>query len=320
MSGTRVRVHGLVIDSPVEVAGCDPADPSAAVDLTVVVSDRFGAEGTPEGEPILVDHEPDGPRVFVRQADGSALLRLHGLADVHISTGLDTAEIRLRDGADPAIVPVLVPGLVASAVLRLRGALVLHASSVAFTAPSGSAWSVAFAGRRGWGKSTLATACCDAGGRLLSDDVSVVDLATSPPTVRPGTRTLRLRRTTDELGIGGAFEGRGQTVDGRTTAAPEPSPDAPLGVVAIPQPDRDLTDPVVQRLHPVDALAWLRLADHLGEAVDPVMATADLDRAITLVGAVPVVVLRMPWSLPFAPGLPERVVEVLREVAEVAAG
>jgi hypothetical protein len=74
-------------------------------------------------------------------------------------------------------------------VLSRRGRLVIHASAVAIDGAV-----VAFVGRTGVGKSTLAAACCSAGARLVTDDALV--LVAAPDQTRwlavPSYSSLRL--------------------------------------------------------------------------------------------------------------------------------
>lgn len=49
-----------------------------------------------------------------------------------------------------------------------------------------------FMGGSGWGKSTLAAALCQQGARLLSDDVTAIDLTAPHPTVIPGYPQIKL--------------------------------------------------------------------------------------------------------------------------------
>ena len=87
---------------------------------------------------------------------------------------------RARPGAGSSAVPtrpsisgmvaILVTGLLVAYLLILDGQCVLHASAVEV---DGAA--VAFLGRSGIGKSTMATLCCAAGARLVTDDVLRLD-------------------------------------------------------------------------------------------------------------------------------------------------
>ncbi len=68
-------------------------------------------------------------------------------------------------------VSVLAAGM--SVILRQRGYLILHGSSVRIGSEA-----IAFLGHSGWGKSTLATAFHSQGHDLITDDVLTVDIQT----------------------------------------------------------------------------------------------------------------------------------------------
>jgi hypothetical protein len=78
-------------------------------------------------------------------------------------------------------------GPIFAVLLRQRGLLVLHASSVAIHGEA-----IAFLGHSGWGKSTLATAFYNQGYRLLTDDVLAIQLGEGNPKTLPGYPHVRL--------------------------------------------------------------------------------------------------------------------------------
>lgn len=87
-------------------------------------------------------------------------------------------------------IPHAVYGTIMSHVLAWRGMVPLHASAVAFGDEA-----ILVAGRSGAGKSTLARALIDAGGLLVSDDLSAM-LPVGPgetPMLLPGRAAIRLK-------------------------------------------------------------------------------------------------------------------------------
>lgn len=88
---------------------------------------------------------------------------------------------------EPGRLRLSILGPVLGILLHQRGHLVLHASSVAV---NGGA--VAFAGSRGWGKSTLAAAMYARGHGVVADDVTAVDVGAGAPAVLPGFPQLKL--------------------------------------------------------------------------------------------------------------------------------
>lgn len=90
-------------------------------------------------------------------------------------------------GADEALLRTLVLGPILSVLLRQRGLLVLHASSIAIQGSS-----IAFLGGSGWGKSTLAEAFYRRGHGIVSDDVTAVQIGTDRPRVIPSYPHIKL--------------------------------------------------------------------------------------------------------------------------------
>ncbi|WP_420455875.1 hypothetical protein [Rubrivirga sp.] len=103
---------------------------------------------------------------------------------------------------DSAAVASLVLGQVFAAILHQRRVLTLHASAVAI---DGSA--IAFVGDQGAGKTTMASALCQRGDRLVSDDVLAVrGLGDEAPVVSGGYPFLKVTEATAQTfggGVGG---------------------------------------------------------------------------------------------------------------------
>jgi len=90
-------------------------------------------------------------------------------------------------GADESLLRSTITGPAMSIILRQRGFLVLHASSIAIGNEA-----VAFIGGSGWGKSTLASAFHAQGHNILTEDVTAIKIGTSRPIVIPSFPQLRL--------------------------------------------------------------------------------------------------------------------------------
>lgn len=93
----------------------------------------------------------------------------------------------LNPEIDESVLRPFILGAIISILLRQRGLLVLHASSVAINGEA-----VAFIGESGWGKSTLAEAFHSQGYSILTDDVMAVSLDASQPLVIPSFPQVRL--------------------------------------------------------------------------------------------------------------------------------
>ena len=142
----------------------------------------------PAGRLVTATMEADGRYRFVAvEHCGVTTLRVPGLCDFLIGPRPDQVECRPDPSADLGLVAILVTGLLVAYLLILDGHCVLHASAVEVDGVA-----VAFIGRSGMGKSTMATLCCAAGARLVTDDVLRLD-TTSGVRCVGGSLHLRLR-------------------------------------------------------------------------------------------------------------------------------
>jgi energy-coupling factor transporter ATP-binding protein EcfA2 len=116
-----------------------------------------------------------------------ALLAWQDLLTVDVREGRDIC-FDPRDEAELSWLRQCLLGPALGLVLQQRGALALHASAVALEGEA-----VVVMGPKGAGKSTIAAAMCGQGGRLLADDIVVIDRgSTDVPHVRPGFPQLKL--------------------------------------------------------------------------------------------------------------------------------
>jgi hypothetical protein len=151
---------------------CEPPPP---LGVAHYVSPRRDARG----DPVLAVWEAGGGRFFrLRYADGTEFLVSRSGAEVWAAW---PEPLTLEDTTTYLLGPVL------GFVLRLRGAVCLHASAVAL---GGRA--VALVGPAGAGKSTTAAAFARRGIPVLSDDVVVLDRRGASLWVQPGNPRLRL--------------------------------------------------------------------------------------------------------------------------------
>jgi hypothetical protein len=125
------------------------------------------------------------------------------IGDFDITDGGRQVAWRPTTGAREDLARFDLLGRVLPIALHVVGALALHGSSVVL--PGGQA--VAFLAPTGYGKSTLAVALAQAGGGLLSDDVTVLDEGEGHVGARPGVHAVRLwadsaeRLGTDVYGV-----------------------------------------------------------------------------------------------------------------------
>jgi hypothetical protein len=84
-------------------------------------------------------------------------------------------------------VSAFISGSIFGALLNQRWMLPLHASTVLFLNKG-----LMFAGNSGSGKSTLAASFIQSGGKLVADDVSVIDFSKKAPSVYPAFPAIKI--------------------------------------------------------------------------------------------------------------------------------
>jgi hypothetical protein len=144
------------------------------------------AEVAEEGS--LLGVLPDVPcRIELRRAGSDGFLLSHSCTGVFRVQGRG-AEISFVSHANAPddLIRADVLGRVLALAMHMRGALSLHASSVAM--PEGA---IAFLAPKGFGKSTVALSLARAGAKFLTDDILPVR-AQEPFTVNPGVQSVRL--------------------------------------------------------------------------------------------------------------------------------
>jgi hypothetical protein len=304
---TDVVMYGLQIRSEIPLSG-RRAPAEGTPDLEIVLGPKVAPpDGPPPGE-VLAHYElnPAQWYTFARQGAGDFVMRFASAGDFIVNAGLRRVVVCPEAGADPALVPVFANGAVPAFVLMMRGDPLLHASAIDV---GGRA--VAFVGRSGMGKSTMATLFCAAGGRLITDDV----LRLTPgdqPRCYLGAGELRLRKGSEELAESFADPPSSRrTGDGRDALQPALAETEllPLTAIVIPWPDREASTPVVERLGPVEALMTLMSFPRIiGWKHGPTQAL-QFQRMGDVAAAVPVYSARVPWGPPFPADLAPTLLE-----------
>ncbi|MGY1779772.1 hypothetical protein [Geodermatophilus sp. SYSU D01036] len=301
------RAHGLVIASsydlpmPTDDSGTDP-------NLTVTrgSDEPVPSEDSPGSSPLALA-DADG-RVFYSfsRTEQGVTLRWPGLCVMRADPGVRHVEIHHQPGIDEAFVSVLVAGALVSLHLTLAGRLVLHASAVEV---AGAA--MAFVGRAGMGKSTVATLFAQAGHPLVTDDV--LHVASLPPQdveVHRGGLESRLRDKAAALADGTAAR---RTADGRTAVdlPMTTSPRLPLRACLVPRPAPEARAVTVHRLSPAEGMtALLRFPRLLGWCDQSTLAQ-QFTLVADLASVIPVAVVDLPWGPPFDPTVPDQLLEAL---------
>jgi hypothetical protein len=165
----RFGVYGLIVDTPLELPGLEPAADGAhdCPATSVLVTDGDGVErrfSGPAGPPGRLT-TTDGEVIVQRGSSGDLRLTAGGVADCHVSGDGTAVACAPEDPDAPAFVRLLLDTVLGTAAL-CRGREGLHAAAVlagerliAITAPSGG------------GKSTLAEELIRRGAVLFSDDL-----------------------------------------------------------------------------------------------------------------------------------------------------
>jgi len=227
------RLFGLTVESAIQLNG---AAPSAEPPDVVVI---FG-----KSPDVLMGLASSGIGWSVVQ--DQALFDFSGVARYWIQQGR-TITITPVKGADTESIRL---GLVEGAMIALlyqRGSFVLHAATVWYQGRL-----VALAGHSATGKSTLAMELVRRGGRLLSDDLTVVSLGDKGGALRvhPGLASIRLwRDALDHFQLPASVVHRSRPgLEKYCVAVPECRIDGDLGLSAV----------VILR-PPNQTLPWTRL-------------------------------------------------------------
>jgi len=295
------RVYGLSLDTQIPFGQPVPGGADVQIDWTIRWID---------GD-VDLDECPTGARIvdavyWVSFASGDTIVIWEpGNGRFEIDRVRRTIGVALYERND-AIAALLLRGVVMSMILELEGLPVLHANAVDLEGEA-----VAFAGPQGAGKTTVTTALCAAGLRLLTDDVVPIERHDGRLCSRSGLTDLRLRPAA--AGLVAMFPDAPESfesVDGRTVLQLPPHPAArlPLHSVIIPSPSRDHVGD--DRVEPVDRLASLTLllgTFRVEGFKDPSLARGRLAVVSELMNEVPVGRLlmrrRTEWSLDDAAGV-----------------
>ncbi|HEU4630086.1 MAG TPA: hypothetical protein VFS08_10065 [Gemmatimonadaceae bacterium] len=172
-----------------------PGGDDAAPDWTLTVASPEPLDGARR---LGAQHYAGDVEVALLAAGDSWRVATSDIGDFDITNGGRHLTWRPTAGAREDLARFDLLGRVLPLALHRLGALPLHGSSVVL--PHGPA--VAFLAPKGHGKSTLAVALAQAGGRLLSDDVTVLDGMAADGAVpgdtgsrvraRPGVQAVRL--------------------------------------------------------------------------------------------------------------------------------
>ncbi len=243
----------------------------------------------PVGE-VLAYRRSGGSDYSIVRGPGTVTVRFHSTCDFVVDEALTTGTITPSPVAHPELPGLLLGGAVLSAMLNLRGRVVLHASAVEVGDRA-----IVFVGGSGSGKTTVAALLCAAGARLVADDTLGIVQTAEDTTCCRGSRWLRLRPGASWLASVAAAGSR-VSFDGRVCVRPERmvAPSAHIGVIAmlIAAPSGDL--PAVTRLTGTDSMKELLASHRLAGWRCPSVESQQLRLLASLARKTPVVSLRVP--------------------------
>lgn len=260
----RYRVGGVELrsDLPLSLLPAAPEGSDLGARLALAIS------GEALGEParwLYHDHFEDMSEpwrgVGAMARPGAYLVRLYRLADFLLEG--ERACVHMQEGTSEGTVETLFLEQVLPLWWSLLGRPCLHASAVALR--RGGEWrGVAFAGRSGSGKSSLATSfAAGARGALLSDDCLAIEVEGGEVIAQAGARAVRLRDDSaraffESAAIGErSIDGGKRRIEVMAAGAGEraPSGGVPLARVYMLEPGGEVAR--VVRLRGRDAVARL---------------------------------------------------------------
>lgn len=295
-------LYGLRVASEVPLHQDRHTGDAAEPDIDIRWAEPIPHRPDPPPGRVLADMETDRRYYTFTVTDaGEYVLRFYRTCDFVVDGDLRRVRTHMVDGADPGLAGILAAGALISFVMTMRHKLVLHASAVQMGDTA-----LAFVGRSGMGKSTMAALMCAGGALLITDDVLRLDWDGGRYRCRLGATELRLRKAAAELAqrFPELPPSRVTSDDRDALRMVESNDDAtPLHAVVVPHPDHDSRSVSVMRMAPMQALITLLRYPRLLGWTDP----AVLDRQFQLMGdvveRVPVFMANVPWGPPFADGI-----------------
>ena len=226
------------------------------------------------------------------------LVRFAKVADFLLSRDASTIGCRAAPNVTTLTIRHLLLDQVIPMVLGHRGHLAIHASAVV------SAGGVlAFAGKAGWGKSTLCASLERSGRPALADDCVVIEERRGRMVAVPSYPGLRLWPDTARA-LGHQRHGGQAVADhsdkrriGPRQRRSRRSGAAPLSAIYVLAPPGAAKAVHISRLVPRDAVGRLLAHTHRLDVTDRARLTAELDALGRLAGRVPVFELDFPRDL-----------------------
>lgn len=273
MTGTAYALYGFTLRSTLALRAAPPAAADAVPDVEV----RFAAIPPREGERLWTEDE--GATLAFDVAEVGRY-RIAGGREILIDPAPQASERNLR---------VYLLGSAMGALLQQRGLLPLHANAIEIDGRA-----VAFSGKSGAGKSSLAAWFADRGHRILCDDVCAIAIrADGVPIVLPGVPRLRLwedalvRSGREAAAYERSFDGQDKyDVPAGAAAGAEPLPLGACYMLALPGEEGETGISRLTGVAAVDALVANTYRGHFLRALG--LAPRHLRQCLAIAAAAPV--------------------------------
>lgn len=290
-------ICGLHVRSPTPL-GSAPSrrtDP----DLTIELTDPRPAPAARPGR-LLGEHHLDGRLI---EASYEHEQRVSLLLPGSLVATYDVPRARCTVSPDPSVGEALLHRLIAGPVLAtwmiLNHLPMLHASAVAIGDRA-----VLFVGNSGAGKTTIAAALVGSGGVLIADDVCGLAERGAGWECFPDAGLLRLREGSAALASMFDDGAASAPVEGRTTVS-SPPVEGPVavGAIVLPRIARDVSQVTATRLQGTRSVLAVLEHPRMGSLLGEEFSGPLFRFATTLVAAVPVWELVVPWAASVTPQL-----------------
>jgi len=296
------RVSGLRLEADIPLPEL-PRAPSTRADCRFQLLPPRRRAAVPRAWLHRWRRDDGGVLVSLGRTPRGYLVRFTGLADFLISRKADTIVCRGRRRISDTTIRHLLLDRVIPMVLAHRGHLALHASA----AVSGGG-ALAFAGKAGWGKSTVCASLAHAGGSPLADDCLVIAGRRGQFFAVPSYPGLRLwPDTVKALGrrvrpgeLVANYSEKRRIVAERPGRRPSRIPLRAIYVLAPPRRGRVIR---IERIAPREAVGRLLSHTHRLDVTDRNRLTAELEALSSLAARVPVFELAFPRNLKRLPAL-----------------
>jgi hypothetical protein len=195
----RYSVHGITIRSEIPLALPEEAHPDLThVEVRTAHSAYFSdaVRGAQFEQPATSWYRHG------RLPDRSAYIRWEGIGEFLVSADGSTIDCRRFDAASAECFEVYLLGQALSFALVQRGLEPLHATTIVINGEA-----AVFLGGSGFGKSSLAACFLDAGHRLLTDDLLVLQERSGRMFAYPGPPRIKLFPKLARRFLGGAARG-----------------------------------------------------------------------------------------------------------------